>query len=74
MLKRAQITEILSLLLYLVQKFVKSQQNGLYGILQQGSGLGRVSPSKLYIDMRIDGIMHASVVVTFGKNWPFFRQ
>ena len=22
----------------------------------------------------IDGIMHASVVVTFGKNWPFFRQ
>ena len=24
--------------------------------------------------MRIHGIAHASVVVTFGKNWPFFRQ
>ena len=45
----------------------------LLGLVHGGSilNLAGFVPGMVTI---IDGIMHASVVVTFGKNWPFFRQ
>ena len=47
------------------QKLLPQKQGGRQDFQSEGA---------LFNDDVIDGIAHASVVVTFGKNRPFFRQ